>query len=189
MRRYETPTAEDGRLQIRRFGQRARRGGWPSSPSTSKDDAVAVDVITARHALLCAPEMNSALKPLAEMPPGLEYWLSLQRLASDIEQLFSAADLHDYAREWDAVKARLDDGWIPPIGVTCGQPGRGRRMTDRPIKLAVRSIALRVAGLGVAAADEQVADEQNAERPFADWMSRQSVAVYRKRLRERLASL
>lgn len=136
--------------------------------------------------LLESPEMRAALDKLHELRPegnlatwqpraGLDYWLAVGELADRTDGLFSQVDLDDYAGRWAELR---DERYITiGLGFSAGREGRPRRMTDEVLKLAVRSVALRVAGKKAAEADEMVSHAYQAQS---------APGVYRKRLRDRL---
>jgi hypothetical protein len=170
-----------------------------AGPPTTKDGVLASDVITARRLLITTREMRAAMdhvvaqRPTEEHPSrwrpgaGLNYWLAIGRLSEAVDGLFSPLDLDNYAGRREELARQIDEGIVPVgVGFTCGREGRGRPMTGGPLELAIRSLALRIEGLPPAKADELTADEANRSRPVNYWVSPSSVAVYRKRLRDRL---
>ncbi len=169
-----------------------------------KDSILASDVIYARENLLDSAELRQVLAELSDERVGawsesgtahdrLGYCLKVSEVARSTGGLFTDFYIDRYASEWAETERRLDQGWggvIAGIGFTCGRSGRGRRMTQQPIELAVRSIALQVAGSRPSEADEKTSDEWNAGRPLRfQTMTPTVVGVYRKRIRDRALGL
>lgn len=176
---------------------------------TAKDNALVGDVQAVRELLLRRhapsgsalgpfPPFQQRLRDLAakcpaphprsieEFAASLPYWSGGERLSRDIDGLWDAAYIDQLARQLAAGRTFLGDTLetrIPnTIGFTCGREGRGRAESRSTAAFVARSLELRCAGLTATAADEQVAQEN----PHGV-RDRQTVAIYRKRIRDRLA--
>ena len=176
-------------------------------PPTTKDGGLAADVIGLRTLLLQAPEVRARLDDLDGLRPighstkwvpreGLKYHVELGRGERDLDYAWTQAELDaiiarwsqpgDYGSEWLDLPYRdqtRDGTALVGVGFMAGRPdaatGRPSRMVPAVIEMVARSIALHAAGHSWARADETAADEYCAKKD--------AVAVYRKRLRDRLA--
>jgi hypothetical protein len=176
----------------------------PLDGPTAKDNALVSDVQAVRELLLRRhapigfalgpfPPFQQRLRDLAAIRPtprprplaaGLPYWSAVERLSRAVDGLWDGAEIDGLAGEvaagrtflGDTVATRIPNG----IGIACGRLGQPRHQSPSTIAFVARALELRCAGLAPSAADEQVADESYGVR------DRQTVAVYRKRIRDRL---
>ena len=178
----------------------------PIDGPTAKDDARVSDVKAVRELLLRRhapigsalgpfPPFQQRLRDLAAIRPaprsigehaaGLRYWEGVERLARDLDGLWDGAEIDQLAGHLASGRTFLGDTYetrIPNgIGLAFGREGRGRSESRSTAAFVARSLELRCAGLTPSAADERVALENR--RGVKD---RQTVAIYRKRLRDRL---
>ena len=106
-------------------------------------------------------------------------------MACDLDGLWDGAEIDQLAGHLASGRTFLGDTYetrIPNgIGLAFGREGRGRSESRSTAAFVARSLELRCAGLAPSAADEQVRREN--PRGVRD---RQTVAIYRKRLRDRL---
>jgi hypothetical protein len=170
----------------------------PGAPVTPKDNALAGDVQALRKAIRATPNFQRRLHKLAESRPiglaprstaeataGISYWSEIAQLSNALGGLWSEADLDDLAAklldgrtfDGDTLSTRIPD----TITFAAGRQGRGRSESPSTVAFVARSLALQCDGLSATVADDQVADENCGVK------DRQMVAIYRKRLRDRLA--
>jgi hypothetical protein len=193
-------SAEDGAPSI------GDKSSLSPGPPTSKDGALASDVIALRKALLRAPEVQGRLDQLAVLRPvgipsertealaALRYWQEIELLAGDLDGCWSGGDLDALTERWLTRRAELIEGSGVGVGFAAGRGGRGRQKSPGTVELAARSLALRAhrppdggRQLSASEADERVADEINSGKPLdLPWTPRSTVAGCRKDLRDRL---
>lgn len=151
---------------------------------TPKDDALAADVMLLRSLLLNEPVVrdrfdarHQALRSASTPRARLGYWVELDKLARDLDRAWSRGELHSRVRDWPRIVKALHLGVGDGIGLVGGRPGYGRRMDHGTVELVARSIAMHAAGRTWAACDAAVAPRG---------MTPQEIAIYRKRLRDRM---
>ena len=176
-------------------------------PPTTKDSDLAGDELALRRWLLRAPEVRMRLDELDGLRPtghvstwapraGRKFYHELERAERDLDYAWTQAELEAIVARWSA-PGHFGVGWadrpyrdqtrdgiaIVGIGLAAGRPdpatGRRSRMVPVVIEMVASAIAHHAAGHSWARAHEAAADEYCAQKD--------AIAVYRKRLRDRLS--
>lgn len=158
--------------------------------STSKDDALVDDVMMLRRLLRDSPIVRGRLEKLqaqravATWSARLAYYAGVDRLSRQLEGAWSDPEIHrliDMLAQGRMFDGEMIERRIPAtLVIAAGRSGNGKQLALSTIEFVGRSLELKCEGMTATEADEQVACENHGVK------NAQAVAVYRKRLRDRL---